>query len=647
MKLKNTILLLWMTLLSFSGIAQTNLVTNGDFSIYDPNCPDFNFIGNTTTWASCGVTGWTEFRGHPALWGVPNNPNAWMWSANGNFEALQTSVAFEQGKCYTVSFEIWTDDNNNANANTNGTINFRAANVQNGAIQNQQVIYTNTIGGPYLNNRTTITVSFTPTANFSTLIINPFFNGNPQVAMSVDNIVVEEDNLAVDFHFEDSSGTERNTFCYGETIFLDGANSTDEDNYFIDAWRRPAGSIGNFQYVSGLGWTQGELNTVNLTSLFNATNTTFEMGYEYEIKVAMNNTCNGWLPLTKRFTILGNILLDANFTIHTFCAGDGTISAEVTTIDPTAYQWWGLFETNTGGIMGGTQIGGIQTGNTYTFTGLSWTKNYYIKHGVWKDSDKNGCYPWQENRKIVPTPVSWLGFTTDFSLSAGSDLNGNVTVNVLADSNPVQTYHGWEVYDVNHNLVSNNAYCCNSDTASFSAGLLINTWYYVKHGIWNDCTDWAETRKYFRIQIQESATENNIGGFIIEIKEYPYEPDSGYTREINEEIISGTIFDKYPEYERRFSDDKKSSLATQEENRLEMYPNPAQIGKTLTVLTTSTNRIEKVELVTFSGKSTPLHFIKQRESILINLDSNISKGMYFIKTTDISGVTMVRQLAIE
>lgn len=636
MKQNNILLLLFIVVFSNWGISQ-NLVLNGNFSQYDPSCPDFSFaFGNQAS--NNYVTSWNSFSGSPSLHGAPANPNAWMWSAGGGFEAIKTTVAFEQGKCYAVSFKVRTNDRNNQNISDNGTINLRAVNLQGANIQNQQGIFTNTIGAYLGNNWNVVTTTFTPNSNYTTLLINPLYTGaGSQAEMTIDDIVVEEKKLEVDFHFEDSSRTEKNTFCDGETILLNGTASQGEINYFIDAWRRPVGSTGNFQYVSGLGWSSGQLSTVNLTTLFSGNNVNFEPGYEYEIKIALGNECVSWLPLTKRFTVLHNISLNSNFTLNPSCAGDGTITIQVAAVNPNASQWWGLFETATSTTNGGTQIGPIQGGTTVSFSGLSRTKNYYIKHGVWKNSDTN-CYPWQETRKLVPSSVSWSGYTTDFALSVSSNFNGQASVNVQANTNPVSVYHGWEVYDVNHNVVS--GYCCNSNVASFQ-GLVINTWYYVKHGIWNDCKEWQETRKYFRVQVQES--KNNIGGFILETKEYPYEPDSNYAIRINELVNSGAIYELYEEY-------KKESPSGDElanKSKIEMYPNPIQTGQTLTVVTSSKDSIQNIELVAPTGKSIPISFVKQRKNILIKLDSKVYKGIYFIRITKQSGEVIMQQLAVQ
>lgn len=635
MNLKNILFLIITITSCYLGISQANLVANGDFSNYDPNCTNFSFaFTNTTT--NC-VSDWSVFSGSPSLHGTPNTPQAWMWSAGGTFEAIQTPVTFKQGQCYTVSFDVTTNDRNNPDISLNGTINLRAINSQNGIIQSQQTIYSNSIGGAYLNNWQTITTTFTPTSTFSTLLINPFYDSEKQAEMAITNIVIMESNLSVDFNFEDTTGLANDTFCEGETILLDGTNSTGEANYFIDAWRRPIGNTGSFQYVSGLGWTSGQLGVVDLTSLFSANNINFEQGYEYEIKVALGNGCIGWLPLTKRFTILSDVSLNSNFTITSSCAENGTISLQVNATEPNAYQWWALIETTTSVTTGGTQIGGTQGGITTTFSGLSRNKNYYIKHGVWKDKDTN-CYPWRETRKLVPNSVTWSGYTTNFAMSVSSDFNGQASVNLLADSNAVFVYHGWEVYDLNHNVIS--GYCCNSDSASFQ-GLAVNTWYYVKHGIWNNCKEWQETRRYFRIQI--SPSRNNIGGFILESKEYPYELDSSYAKEKEESIVSGLIFKQYEEY-KESAEDIYKTISTSE---VEIYPNPVQIGEVLTIASSSIETIEKVELVSFSGKNTPISFTKEKENIQIVVDTNLLQGIYFVRIVTTTGETIVQQLAIQ
>ncbi len=631
MKFKNTVLLSFMIIFTNWMMGQ-NLVSNGNFSQYTTNCNNYSFaFGNS----NC-VPNWTRFSGSPSLHGVPNNPHAWMWSSGSanQFEGIQTAVNFEEGKCYSVSFKVRTNDRGVQAIRDNGTINLRAINAQGTTITSQQTIFSNTIGA-YLGGWTTVTTTFVANANYPTLLVNPSYVGSEmQAEMSIDDIVITENNLSVAYHFENESGAAENTFCKGDKIFLDGAASQGENRYFIDAWRRPIGTTGNFQYVSGLGWNWSQLGTVDLTTLFGANGIVFQDGYEYQIKVALGNSCIGWLPKKMEFKVLPNGSLNSNFTMNTVCASNGKINVTVTANDLTANQWWGLFETTTATNTGGVQVGNIQGGTTTSFTGLSRTKHYYIKHGVWKDKDDTHCYPWRETRKQISNSVSWAGYTTNFAMSVSSDFNGNASVSVLANQNPVHVYHGWQVYDANHNLIS--GFCCSSDTASFS-NLQINTWYYVKHGIWNDCKEWQETRKYFRIQIPSAARNNGIK-FILETKEYPYEPDSGYTAQIEEEILSGEIFEKYPEFEK-----DKVTL----ESMLKVSPNPALIGENLEITLPAAVDIATVEIVNLAGQSREVRLDKKNRNVLLELDRRSFSGMCFVRITTNSGETLVKQLLIK
>jgi Secretion system C-terminal sorting domain len=123
------------------------------------------------------------------------------------------------------------------------------------------------------------------------------------------------------FNFEDAAGVVKSTFCLGEDIYLDGTASTGENQYFIDAWRRPIGSTGAFAYYAGLGWFPGQVGVVNLSQLFAGLTPPvyFEPGYEYSIKLALSNlpNCIGWTPLEKTFKVIccdnfikANFLLD-------------------------------------------------------------------------------------------------------------------------------------------------------------------------------------------------------------------------------------------------------------------------------------------------------------------------------------------------
>ncbi|WP_420570895.1 T9SS type A sorting domain-containing protein [Kordia sp.] len=158
------------------------------------------------------------------------------------------------------------------------------------------------------------------------------------------------------FHFEDENDNIKDEFCYGEDVILDGTASQGENRYYIDAWRRPIGTNGNFNWYAGLGWTlNSTVGEVNLSQEFaNLSNPRyFEPGFEYEIKLAVMNLddCIGWTPVTHTFTVVCcDDFLDASF--HSQQATTGNI--EILSFDlydnvNATHEWFILSSPNQNG----------------------------------------------------------------------------------------------------------------------------------------------------------------------------------------------------------------------------------------------------------------------------------------------------------
>ena len=140
-------------------------------------------------------------------------------------------------------------------------------------------------------------------------------SGSPQSGDKTEGSIGSSDYWAVKltdtfsgtsaFHFEDAWGRQRTVFdCIGFDIFLDGRASKNESHYYIDAWKRPIGSTGNFQWGASLGWDQGQVGIINLTDEFGAIGFTFDPGYEYQIKLAVQNLpFFNWAAQTHEFTV--------------------------------------------------------------------------------------------------------------------------------------------------------------------------------------------------------------------------------------------------------------------------------------------------------------------------------------------------------
>ncbi len=135
------------------------------------------------------------------------------------------------------------------------------------------------------------------------------------------------------------------------------------------------------------------------------------------------------------------------------------------------------------------------------------------------------------------------GYSTNFSLWAGSNQAGNVNAFTFAFSNPVSVAHWWDVYYApngstsgNSQVPGNSTQCCSSQSSSFGNNLFINTWYYIKHGIWNDCISWRETRKRFRVQI--NGVNAGVPEYSIQVEEVDFEPTEEYLTTMSEMVAT-------------------------------------------------------------------------------------------------------------
>lgn len=183
------------------------------YSLKCSSCPNNILINGNFDAASCGGNGafnnncvpnWIDLQHTPSIDNFPADPYAWMWSY-GNFgEAIAANFNFVAGTQYTVSFRIRTDDMNTGCsivANT-ATVNLVATNNA-GVVTstpNGDIIF-NGLMGQFLYNWSNVTVTFTPSANFSQLWVFPYMlldNGICQAEMSIDDICIIEGVLGVE-----------------------------------------------------------------------------------------------------------------------------------------------------------------------------------------------------------------------------------------------------------------------------------------------------------------------------------------------------------------------------------------------------------------------------------------------------------------
>ncbi|MFC7772468.1 T9SS type A sorting domain-containing protein [Flavobacterium sp. GCM10027622] len=620
-------------LLLFWGFVSAQCVPNGALT---STC-----TGNGYNVANNCVNGWTASHGTPSVYGtVGTNTWAWLWSHSNTGEGIVTNYNFQAGRVYQVTFDVRATTNiSNPNATVLGsTLNVRAASGISGGTStaiptpsSSQSIWSSTVANAGTGWRT-VTVSFSPTSNQTQLWFYPLMtansgaNGSAQIQMEVDNVVVIPPVTSV-FQFQNANGVATTDFCDGESIFMNGTASFGENQYYIDVWRRPIGSSSAFQWQAQLGangWSAGQVGVLNLSNLFAAQSYAFASGFEYQVKLATASTpCVSWVESTKVFRVTNNSA-SAAFTFNSSCAANGTITVTATAsaTAPGLNQWWALMETNAPGAVSDAatiaQVGGIQSGTTVTFTGLSHTKNYYIKHGVF-----GNCVNWTEQRTALPQTAMWANYTTNFNMAPSANLNGTVTVTAAAHSNPVLVNHHWSIFEApngsttgNTNVSGNPDQCCSNASATFSANLVVNHWYYIKHGIWNDCMPWNETRKAFRVVVQGLLADGS--------------PDYA----IEEYMI-----------EEKTKESRTSASATTED--IVLYPNPVAAGATLQ-LTVGERKVADAQLVDFLGNTHKLAIGKNATQLIsIPLNAQHKPGIYTLRVRCADGAVITKKVVIE
>lgn len=586
------------------------------------------------------VSNWVASHGTPTAMGtIGGNTWAWMWSYSNKGEGIMTNFNFQAGQVYQLTFRVKATTNiNNPNATVlNSRLFVKIAtgltSTNTTAIPTPtsvQTLWSDTVANVGSTWKT-ISIPFTPGSNFSQLWLHPLMtastedNGHAQIQMEVDDIAISP-IVTASLFFQDAAGNQKSDFCLGETVYMNGSNSMNETRYYIDIWRRPIGATAAFQWQAQLGtngWTNGQVGVLNLTSLFAAQNYTFTEGFEYQVKLATANTCFPWVEATRTFRVHVNNVSPA-FTYTATCVSNGTIrvTATASATAPGISQWWALMETNAPGATSDAatigQVGTTLMGNIVTFSGLSTTKNYYIKHGVYGD-----CMAWREQRTALPQNVSWANYTTDFDLAPTGNLDGTVTVTAAAHSNPVFVNHHWSIFYApngsttgNSNVPGNPDQCCASATATFSANLVVNQWYYIKHGVWNDCMPWNETRKAFRVVIQG------------------LKADGSPNYAIEETLV-----------EEKTKARQANGSVTNEETVL--YPNPIARGESLSITKTSKD-ITDAQLIDFIGNTRKIYFSKiATHTFETNISNQYKSGIYTLKVTYSDGSVLTKKVIVK
>lgn len=269
---------------------------------------------------------WSESHGTPT-WG---NNSVWLWSYrqvgngfNRGGEGVNYSgTNFVAGQQYCVSFTLAADTNtgglpaNNVSMNvilTQGAVvGITGSNSNNPipATPNPSQVLMNQNIWNNVPNTQTYTLNFTASQNFNNIWFFPQNPNapNPQIEVSISNLnicTVCDPTDFVDYHYEDENGNDQTEFCVGEDVYVNGSNTFNTNNYFMDLWI--VDDNGDYDWISGAGWISGTPDFVNITDLFENDlehPITFEAGETYSVKLAIVHPTCGWLELQHDFTIV-------------------------------------------------------------------------------------------------------------------------------------------------------------------------------------------------------------------------------------------------------------------------------------------------------------------------------------------------------
>jgi hypothetical protein len=230
-------------------------------------------------------------------------------------------------------------------------------------------------------------------------------------------------------------------------------------------------------------------NNTSLQTIF-GNSATFNTGLVadnyYVIKHGVwNGSCINWSEVRK--TVRAKL---SEFSVSTPVCGTNGISITVTALTSTSGSEWQLFPCDINGNITNTNVP-QQWGNSITFTNLTPESYYKVKHGVW-----GNCGTWTESWMQIFIPTFVLN--PDFSLSfSGSGNSINYTATSV--SNPYSHGNHWTIQngDANGNAYAQIGSVQWGSSATFS-GLNNGSYYVIKHGVWNNCTNWDERRYLVR-----------------------------------------------------------------------------------------------------------------------------------------------------
>lgn len=166
-----------------------------------------------------------------------------------------------------------------------------------------------------------------------------------------------------------------------------------------------------------------------------------------------------------------------------------------------------------------------------------------------------------------------------------------------------------------------------TSTASFQ-GLQINTWYFIRHGIWNECIEWQEKRRAFNVRVlaaNHPANESGRPRFYVQYG--PAQSDGrgnygGYTNTNTDDNYHG----------RNQFFDGIAINNTKEKSKLNLSISPNPIQQNQELLIKSDSEISQVEVFDINGKIVNSNsFSRTDYQVSFAFNKQIQSGIYFVK----------------
>ena len=219
-----------------------------------------------------------------------------------------------------------------------------------------------------------------------------------------DEVFIVKEELIPDYIFVDEFGNPKDTFCFGEDVFIDGSASENEEEWFLSIWQYNIGGLAGeednlaycriFPEEPTLTFEEGQVPaSLPLNPIWDDCFETpaFAPGFEYRIQLVVKNECENWKA--KEDMVFYVVCCNDEFSADpSFKLDQEDHEEDHYTIIPIAYE---LFEnlnaTHEWYVYSGDYPDGpftpitIIEGETFSFESAEYGVEYFVIHKVITD----------------------------------------------------------------------------------------------------------------------------------------------------------------------------------------------------------------------------------------------------------------------